>query len=192
MRLAGLAGAALAVAAGLVGSPITGSAADNPDVDAVLFSGVTGALAPTLPPISAAPNGILQPGTYTFSGGCIAGASTDIPTDLPEVATSCNISSSGTYLNLICGTGTASGTSTVSSAADGTVSGAYTIVFVAGFGVLQNALIGNPPTTPNPGLSPEGAAVGVVDIVPSNATSGGCVTAAVSTFTVTGFTLAAG
>jgi hypothetical protein len=187
-----MATAACAVGGLLIGTPLSGAAAEGPDVDAIVFAGVAGGLSPALPPASAFPAGLLQTGTFGFGGGCLAGASTDLPPTLPEVATTCTITSSGTYLDVVCGTGTATGTSTISSDADGVVTGAYTIVFVAGVGVLQNALLGNPPTSPNPGLSPEGAAIGVIDIVPTNAASGGCVIAPVDSFNVTGLTLAAG
>ena len=154
-------------AAGVLAVAMPLTAAADTDVDAVAYTGVAGNLTPAILPITN-PGGVLETGTYTFSGGCAVAVSSD---DLPAVSTSCSITSAGSYLNVLCGTGTATGGATVASSIESaTVS--YTIVFVAGLG-LQVV------------TSPVGG-VGVVSIVPTNATSGGCVTAAVSSFNVTG------
>lgn len=94
-------------------------------------------------------------GTYAFGP---AGT----PWNLCELnAAGCTLNSTGSYTNVVCGTGIASGNATV----DGVGGNAYTIVFVAGAGVIVST---------NP-------FAGVVDISPSTGGvgapgSGVCVT----------------
>lgn len=120
---------------------------------------------------------------FTFNTNVVASISlcaelgVDVDGDgtLPEAGT-CSISSSGTYTNIVCGTGTATGHATVDGPEGNVLN--YTITFVAGLGVLVGS--GADSDGGNSGTD-----VGIVDITPSTAsrrpvvpppTSNACVT----------------
>jgi hypothetical protein len=159
------------------------------DVDVVTFSG-TAVASPAIPLIGG-------DGTYTFStssngiggtpGQCL-GASAD--TDIALGTTSgdadiapCTITSSGTYHSIVCGTGTAGGTATITEGGDGVAGNknpsdvydvTYSIQFVAGIGVLT----GNATERGDVEASP---VVGIVALDPVSV--GLC---PLTTFTITG------
>lgn len=149
------------------------SAARAADADAAVFAGATGTI--TTVPLIGPSNP--DPGSYTFSSSLCAGVSAD--TDA-EVGT-CAISSSGTYHSVVCGTGTADGTSTITGGSiavpgpEATLSGPYHIQFVAGVGLLTGSESADGDVT-----------VGVVDIIP---TGGNCVQG-VTQFTASGAVVA--
>jgi hypothetical protein len=98
-------------------------------------------------------------GSYTFSGtGTCAGAATG-----PIAITVAN----GHYDNSSCGTGTATGTADVTGAVNATLG--FTLTLVSGQGVLT--------------IGSGGSGAGVASLVPN---AGGCVTAPVQSFSVTG------
>jgi hypothetical protein len=105
-----------------------------------VFTGFTTSLSPPVQQVGGS-------GSYAFqSSKCEEAAP----------AKACSISSSGTYTNIVCGTGSASGTATLSP--DGKTF-SYHITLVAGLGVLT------------------GGATGLVDIVPTGLGKGkACVT----------------
>jgi hypothetical protein len=114
------------------------------DVLTTTFNGVA-SLSPAIPP---PPAGFGQTGTYTFSGNVpgtlpngLPGACTLVDgTDLTETNTcSGTISSSGTYVNSECGTGTADGTAQIigTPAAESAFVIMYHIDFVDGAGELS-------------------------------------------------------
>jgi len=96
-------------------------------------------------------------GTFSFSGSatCLKGATRQVV----------GVTANGTYTNIICGTGTATG---VASFSGGPSPINFKVTFVAGVGSL----------TVNGG----GKGNGVVDIVPANST--GCITQPVTGFTI--------
>jgi hypothetical protein len=153
----------LLAAGAIAAAPVVASAADDGDVDVAAFTGQTTSLTPV--------QLVMGSGNFTFTTTSLAGGAPScagVSTDAtpPEVFTSCTITSSGTYSNIVCGTGTATGTSTSVTEPDGSAEamGTYTIVFAAGVGVLVD--------TTDP-------AVGVVDISPSQSGIGSppnCVT----------------
>jgi hypothetical protein len=100
-------------------------------------------------------------GSFAFSGSatCLKGSKT----------LNVGVSSSGTYTNLICGTGTAVGTASFSG---GPAPISYKVQFTFGVGYL----------TVNGG----GKGEGIADIAPSN--TGGCVNKAVTGFTINAVT----
>ena len=120
--------------------------------------------------------------SYTFNTHVVAGVSlcaelgVDVDGDgaLPEAGT-CGISSSGTYTNIVCGTGTATGSASVTGPEGYGIN--YTITFVAGLGVL----LGSGADTDG---GNNGTDVGIVDIAPNTdnhavappPTSNACVT----------------
>jgi hypothetical protein len=91
--------------------------------------------------------------TFTGSGNCVG----------PDGLRSGSLSASGSYSNIVCGTGTATGTASTPIGTFG-----FKITFANGAGVLQ--------------ITSGGTGGGSVDIAPSNI--GGCVTTAVTGFTV--------
>lgn len=158
--------------AGLGGLVLAGSfaltAASAADVDVDAFVGATGSLNPA---VGLSPSS----GNYTFgSAACVA-----VSVDSDAEAGTCTISSSGVFVNTICGTGTATGTATIASSvavppgSSETVNASYTISFTAGIGILRG-------TETNDG----DAAAGIVDIIP---TGGNCVSG-VTQFTASGVT----
>lgn len=119
--------------------------------------------------------------SYTFNTHVVANVSlcaelaADVDGDGSPEAGQCSINSSGTYTNIVCGTGTATGTAAVSGPEGYGIN--YTITFVAGLGVLLGS-----------GADTDGGAsgtdVGIVDIAPNTdnhavpppPTSNACVT----------------
>jgi hypothetical protein len=106
-------------------------------------------------------------GTYSFSTGAplgCTGISADAPSEVladVEAPASCSISSSGNFTNIVCGTGLAVGTATLAEAGSDTYNFSYTIVFVAGVGVLAGT------ATEVGGDVAPGAVAGVVQITPT-------------------------
>jgi hypothetical protein len=156
MKLLSMAGAIFAAGA-LAASPLVASANDG-DVDAAVFAGET----TTLTQVQL----VGGSGSFTFdtthfegqAGQCVGVVSTDNPpSTLPEVAAGCSIGSTGGYSNIVCGTGTASGTATLGES-DGSDTYGIGIIFVAGLGVVTSPGL---PAVPNGGL------VGVVQLLPS-------------------------
>jgi hypothetical protein len=151
MKLLTMTGAIFAAGA-LAVSPLVASANDG-DADAAVLLGET----TTLTQVQL----VGGSGSYTFdtthfegqAGHCVGVVSTDGP----EVAASCSIGSTGGYTNIVCGTGTASGSVTLSEA-DGSDTYGIGIIFVAGLGVVTSPGL---PAVPNGGL------VGVVQLLPS-------------------------
>ncbi len=155
MKLLGLVGTVLAAGA-IAAAPVIASA-DDDAVDAAVFTGQT----TSLTPVQLA----LGSGAYSFQTTSLAGGAPSclgVSTDsLPsEVAAGCTVTSSGTYSNIVCGTGTATGNATITESDGSTenVNG-YTIIFVAGVGVLVDVS----------GVAGGGGddAAAVVDITPS-------------------------
>jgi hypothetical protein len=93
------------------------------------------------------------------------------------------ITSAGNYNNLVCGTGTVDGWATITTNVPGdqNIELDYTIIFVAGHGVVT--VIPDAQDGHSDGAGPIGA--GVVDILPQPLI-GGCVTTAATGFTATG------
>ena len=171
-----------AVAAGVLAVGATALPASASTAGALVFSGNTTTLTPVLL--------VGGSGSYSFSsstpspqgvpGACVgAGANTAAQVG----AGLCTVTSSGTYNNIVCGTGTTgtaplgfSDTSTINNFTVGTgltVSFKYEIVFVAGVGVILSLT----PDAPVPDVGG-----GVVNILP---TGGSCLTG-VTNFTATG------
>lgn len=189
---------ALALAVAVVG--FTGSAGAQAPItedtlDCVL-TGVAGNLTPGVENIADdAPDGLqdTDSGTYDFGGDAVCafvdGTDPSPGTLEPTSTTGIYdgiINSTGTYVNTICGTGTATGDpdgTTVEFANNGLVEGPYkaeyNIQFVAGQGVLDITHAEN-----GPGEGPEtGDGAGEISIEPSE---GNCVTTDVTVFTVQG------
>lgn len=78
-------------------------------------------------------------GTYTFATDvCAYVSDPSVQDGLNEVGT-CNFTSTGTYENLVCGTGEADGNAgqtVINTSGDGSASAVYHIDFVAGVGVV--------------------------------------------------------
>jgi len=153
----------------IAGLSILPASAQSVDVDAVVFAGATGSLTPSVQ---------LSGGTGSFTFGSIACAAASVAVnadgDTPDAeAEACVIAASGTYANMICGTGTADGSATITGTIgveleNTTVN--FHIMFTAGVGILT-------------GTAGDGdMAIGVVDIIPSG---GNCVTG-VSQFLASG------
>lgn len=145
----------LCAAAALTMGPTMASAAG---VDAAVFVGTTSTLSCSssgLLPATPTCTGTGLPiiggsGGYVFTTNglvCEGLVSTDVPPEAgdPDVATSCSISSTGSYTNVICGTGLASGTANLSSGGDpdDSYTASYSIVFVGGIGVLTGSVTAN-------------------------------------------------
>jgi len=81
-------------------------------------------------------------GTFSFSTGAPLGCTAVDPDD--GVVASCTINASGSFTNIVCGTGSASGTATISDPSDGGVTVTFSITFVAGVGVLTGSAQGGP------------------------------------------------
>jgi hypothetical protein len=123
-KMVAMLGTVLAAGA-IAATPLAASASDG-DVDAAAWVGHTTSLTPVLL--------VGGGGTYSFSSDVCAGASSDVDAGL------CTISSSGSYTNIVCGTGTvfsATATTTESDGASDTVG--IAITFVAGVGVVTGA-----------------------------------------------------
>jgi len=108
-------------------------------------------------------------GTFNFSSLACAGASDNGPENLPpgspELPSTCNVTASGNFANLVCGTGEASGTAAVTGGGE-SQSIAFGIVFVATVGIVT----GNANDTSGDGTAdPADYVVGVVDLGPPTA-----------------------
>ena len=163
---------AVAVAVAGVGS------ASAAQVGSCVFTGLAGNLTPGVP-AATNPAGPLATGTYSFSGDALNCALAN--SNGTVIANGgAHITSSGSYLNLLCGTGTATGTATVAFSNGQTFSNiGSTIAFVGGTGALAVT-----------GGASGGGEVSIVpgDVpAPVGAGSGGnCVTTAVTQFKVYG------
>lgn len=136
---------AVLVAAAMGLLPVVASA-DNDgklDSDKVLFQ--TSRAAANVCWVTTKCNPGAQTYTFTTVGGSCTGAS--VGTEDQELLTPCQITSSGTFVNVTCGTGLVSGSATAgqttikedtSNSGDGTTYDApgYVIPFVAGLGVV--------------------------------------------------------
>ena len=159
----------LAVVAGALLVPASVASANT--TVACVFNGVTGNLNPAIPGIVADASLDEETGTFTFNGG-VNCAGNDNGTPRAEAGT---VNASGTYVNQLCGTGTADGTSTV-TLPSGTVTASFHIDFRGGNGVITitNAQRNNGET---------GTGSGAAQLVPDQ---GNCVTTPVNTFRVAG------
>jgi len=114
---------------------------------AFAFTGATTGLTPVL--------WVGGTGTYAFTGGCVVGAS--VSTTGPQVGVGCTVQASGSYTNVVCGTGFTGALALADSATitsgSNTIGIKYSIVFVATVGVVVG--------TESSGT---GAAAGVVQI----------------------------
>jgi hypothetical protein len=138
-RLISLAGGLLALA-GLATGAMPASAVQPVVSDTVHFVGNTTGLTPIPnPPV------MNTTGTYSFgSKNCVTqsdvGDTNMDPPPTGEVDATCSITSSGSYANTVCGTGTADGSAILS--AEGSANywvGSYHIVFVNGVGALTGS-----------------------------------------------------
>jgi hypothetical protein len=132
-----LASVVAALALGVAGAGT--AAADNSgapvsDAGVIVFTGQANLSTPIQPPPSTGGGG-----SFTFGGSsaaCVIVSDGDVsPLTTPEVGNCTTISASGSFSNIVCGTGTATGTGTVTTS-DGTITVHFTIVFVAGVGTL--------------------------------------------------------
>jgi hypothetical protein len=155
--------AVLAVAAATV-APGGAHAAPLADVDVVAMGGTFGAFSPPL--LGVGPSN----GAYVVNGNCaLIVAGTQVPTffDVPPDegglnGTCSSVSGSGSFTSLSCGTGITTGHMTINEpAGDGAVL-TYTMVFVAGVGVVEG-------TWTDDGGS--GPAAGVALILPTAVTN---------------------
>src|SRR5690348_15864872 len=135
MKLASLVGT-VAAAATVSVTPIAASANDG-DADIAVFAGSTTALTPIL--LSG------DGGSYSFNtasyealpGLCERVSIVAVP---PEVAAGCSFASSGSYTNIVCGTGSvfsASATGTEPAPDSACETFAINITFVAGLGLVS-------------------------------------------------------
>ena len=181
-----VAGAVVAVAAfGAVGfGPMTASA--NSPLDVIVFAGPTSGLTP-VPAILNAKTptcitslGAACSGTYSFNSSNAGGACEGASIGTTPAVGGCVINSpTGSYNNIICGTGSARDAGATVSESDGDVyNTAYSINFVSGVGVITGSA-----TASDGGSGPE---AGVVVIIP---TAGNCINTDVSTFTAVGAAL---
>ena len=116
----------LAIAAGALLVPVgTASAADS---YTCAFNGVTGGLSPAIPSILADRSPDFEDGTFTFSGAVTCAGNNGVETG--------TVDASGTYRNILCGTGNATGNATVSVPSN-TVNVGFTIDFVGGNGAIR-------------------------------------------------------
>lgn len=175
-----------AVAAGPAGA--LGSAGDSAYC---VYSGVGGSISPAIPPASEGT--VDNTGTYQFSGGPQAVA--------PGVYEPCGgvfgghtysttsstaISSTGSYVNYIVGTGDATGTSTI-TARSGEVDCNYSVAFTGGNGVLVGDCTAYTVSGTVKTAQSSFPLWGFDQIAPTNTTSGGGVTQPVSSFQVNGW-----
>lgn len=122
-----LAAATLGVVVGL--APLPTRAA--PGVDAMVLNAT---LANVEPPVFLA---VQDTSAFSVAGSCSPTFPSYISTDdgLPSACP--NLTGSGTYMNLICGTGLLTGTLTVTEPSGETATLSYTIVIVAGIGAVE-------------------------------------------------------
>ena len=126
-------------------------------------------------------------GGFTFSTSAPLGCTEVIKVNEPPIppavslAQACTISAAGNFMNIVCGTGLAGGTATVSDATQ-TITVNFVIVFVGGVGLL---LPGAVPLPTSPGAS-AALTAGVVVITPNSLQTPGTNPSATCTF---GFTV---
>ena len=143
-----------------------------------VFTGLAGSITgpgPGVPPIIAGP---LGSGTYTFQGD--SPACVILNTAGNPVATgTAHITSSGSYQNVLCGTGTATGTAQVAFNNGQTFNVGYTIAFASGVGALAvtSGATGGGEVTIVPGDVPQPV---------GNGSGGNCITTGVTAFQVYG------
>jgi hypothetical protein len=139
--------------------------------DAAVFTGAAGGITPPVQTVGGT-------GTYSFSGSCTVAVGDSEVGGAPEVPSSCTITSTGSFTNVVCGTGLVTGSATINEGAPdpSTISANYTIVFVGSVGVVVSTSVTESDSPP------PAAAAGVVQILP---TTGNCVTP-VSQFAVSG------
>jgi hypothetical protein len=135
------------------------------------FDGVTGNLNPGIPGIAQDLSPDSETGTFTYSGN-VTCAGNDNGTPRQE---SGPITASGTYNNMLCGTGSAQGSSTV-TLPSGTVNAQFVIQFRGGNGTIDitSAVRNNGET---------GTGAGDAQLRPVD---GNCATTTVNTFQVLG------
>ncbi|HXA28696.1 MAG TPA: hypothetical protein VN193_08095 [Candidatus Angelobacter sp.] len=135
--------------------PVPAQAA-TPTVDAMVLNATVASVSP---PVFLAVQG---PSTYTLAGACSPTFPSYISTDdgLPHVCP--GVTGSGTYVNVVCGTGTLSGTLTITELPGETSGLAYTGVLVAGLGLIEGSYSDD---------GGSGVAVGVALITPEPPTS---------------------
>jgi hypothetical protein len=103
---------------------------------------------------------------------------------VPPLQGTWHIAASGNYANIVCGTGTATGTATITKGGD-SVSTTFGLTFVGGVGELSIAVTGG---TINTHPINSGSGVGVIDILPNAGDPYGsnCITTNVANFFVNG------
>ncbi len=75
-------------------------------------------------------------GAYTFASDlCVGASDSEATPPVPETSTSCRVAASGSFQNVVCATGAAQGTATITEA-DETDSVNFGIIFVGGVGVV--------------------------------------------------------
>jgi hypothetical protein len=123
------------------------------------------------------PNGLLDTDTgapfgpphFTFSGtATCAGVNVAGPAVIPPGTY--NISASGEFADLVCETGTASGTANINNGTgvnSVNINTTFDLVFVGGVGELSIAVTGGTVGAANGGTVNSGSGVGVVDILPN-------------------------
>jgi hypothetical protein len=119
-------------------------------------------------------------GSFTFNTSVCAGVSDGdgVAAPTPEAGL-CVIASTGTYANIVCGTGSATGTATISGAESATAS--FSITFAGTIGVVTGSVTDNPPDSDT-----VDAITGVVQIGPPVPPSVPPVGTCTNGFTVTG------
>ena len=190
-KIFGGAGVAAIVASGaLAVAGTTHARADVAPGEAILFTGTAGSVPCTSSgPIPALPScnsgGIPYvggSGTYSFSTGTFLPVHCEaVDLDTASPAAACSILSSGTYTNVVCGTGLAQGSATISAPTETLSVNGYTIAFAGGLGVLAA-----PSISDTDGDASAGA--GVVDISPG---SPGLTSYCTAGFNVVGLAVAA-
>ncbi|HEV7680205.1 MAG TPA: hypothetical protein VGQ42_16710 [Candidatus Dormibacteraeota bacterium] len=129
----------------------TGLAALTPAIMPASASASTAAVAAFSGSASATVDWVGGAGSFSFATSAPLGCTAAGVVNNTPVAGACTISASGTFVNVVCGTGTATGSATVTTSG-GTVTVGFQIVFVATVGLIL-------PTVP-----PAGVVAGVVQI----------------------------
>ncbi len=117
MKFAASFGAILAAGA----IAVTPAFASDGDADAAAYVGATTSLTPV--------QLVGGSGGYSFSSIVCAGVSSDVDAGL------CTLTSTGSYVNIVCGTGTVSGSVTTGEPDGASDTAGISIIFVAGVGV---------------------------------------------------------
>lgn len=100
-------------------------------------------------------------GAFTFSSSACAGVSQSVPPSLSEIGT-CSATASGNFKNIICGTGSASGSVTITGNESATAT--FNIIFVGTIGVLRG---GSTDTSGDEAGESDDQLVGVVQLGPA-------------------------